>query len=93
MSLPLLTKSHLESCVPEEIAHQDWGSPADQALHCLTGAWKAMDALEASLQEDLPRWDAESLMTARKGTERARLALSNLNRSLQSKRNRSGDGR
>ena len=76
---------------PEALAVNDWDSPADQALRCLTDAWKAMDALEASLQEDLPRWDAESLMTARKGTERARLALANLNRSLKSKRHQSGD--
>jgi hypothetical protein len=75
----------------EALAVQDWDSPADQALHCLADAWQAMDALEASLKEDLPRWDAESLMTARKGTERARLALANLNRSLKSKRHQSGD--
>ena len=91
MSSPTLTKNHSEPCAPEEVAYQDWDSPADRALHHLADAWTAMDALEASLQEELPRWDAESLMTARKGTERARLALSNLNHSLRSKRHRSGD--
>jgi hypothetical protein len=39
--------------------------------------------LEASLPQELQRWDAESLMTARKGTQRAWLALSNLNSNLE----------
>jgi hypothetical protein len=91
MSSPLATNHYSESCAPEVVAFQDWDSLADQALDCLADAWKAMDALEASLLGDLPRWDAESLMTARKGTERARLALANLNRSLKSKRHQSGD--
>jgi hypothetical protein len=75
--------------IPEEIGRQDRTTPANQALGYLADTWKALDALEASLPDDLPRWDAESIMTARKGTQRAWLALSNLNRSLHAKRGQS----
>jgi hypothetical protein len=62
---------------------------ADEALGHLAAAWQALDALEANLEPGLQRWDAESLMTARKGTQRAWLALSNLNRGLCAARQRS----
>ena len=64
---------------------QPGDTPTVEALNHLTQAWQAMEALEASLPEALARWDAESLMTARKGTRRAWLALSNLNRSLNAR--------
>ncbi len=60
--------------------------PTGQALSYLTQAWQALEALEAELPEALARWDAESLMTARKGTRLAWLALSNLNHSLNARR-------
>ena len=68
---------------PEEGAAQDRTTPAGQALGHLVDAWRALSDLEASLPGDLARWDAESLVTARKGTQRAWLALSNLNHNLQ----------
>ena len=89
MNSPLLTTDHSESYALKEVAYQVWDDPADQVLSYLADAWKAMDALEASLPPDLQRWDAESLMTAQKGTQRARLALCNLNRSLRARRGRS----
>ena len=70
----------------DDIMNFKLGQPGDtptvEALNYLTQAWQALEALEASLPEELARWDAESLMTARKGTQRAWLALSNLHRSL-----------
>ncbi len=82
-----------ELYAPEEVGDQDRITLAGQALGYLADAWKALDALEASLPGDLQRWDMESLMTARKGTQRAWLALSNLNHSLNARwcRNKSGD--
>jgi hypothetical protein len=79
---------------PEAIPDQDRNTLAGQALGHLADAWAALEALEAGFPEDLPRWDAESFLTARKGTQRAWLALSNLNRSLLAKRGRDqgGDG-
>jgi hypothetical protein len=76
------TNDVLELYAPKDVALQDRDSLAGQALGCLADAWKAMQALETSLPHELQRWDAESLMTARTGTQRAWLALSNLNRSL-----------
>jgi hypothetical protein len=64
---------------------QPGDTPTVEALNYLTQAWQALETLEASLPEELARWDAESLMTARKGTRRAWLALSNLNRSLNAR--------
>ena len=65
---------------------QDRTTPAGQALGYRVDAWRALAELEASLPVDLARWDAESLATARKGTQRAWLALSNLNHNLNKKR-------
>ena len=81
-----------EPYAPEAIAYQDPNNPAVQALGFLADAWRALEALEASLSQELPRWDAESLMTARKGTQRAWLALSNLHRSMCARRRQSQDG-
>ena len=73
----------------EDIMNFKSGQPGDtptaEALNYLTQAWQALEVLEASLPEELARWDAESLMTARKGTQRAWLALSNLHRSLNAR--------
>lgn len=75
-----------ELYVPEALALDERTTLASQALGYLADAWEAIDALEAGLPEELRRWDAESLMTARKGTRRAWLALSNLNHSLRIER-------
>jgi hypothetical protein len=77
--------------VPGDIINEDRTTPTGQALGYLADAWQALDALEASLSRDLQRWDAKSLMTARKGTRSAWLALSNLSRSLNSQRCQSQD--
>jgi hypothetical protein len=74
---------------PEVEACRNRSTPAGQALGHLADAWAALQMLEASLPQDVQRWDMESLITARKGTQRAWLALSNLNRSLEAKRHRS----
>jgi hypothetical protein len=71
-----------ELYAPEEGTSQDRTTPAGQALGHLVDAWRALAELEASLPADLARWDAESLVTARKGTQRAWLALSNLSHNL-----------
>ncbi len=73
---------------PEAETCRNRSTPAGQALGHLADAWAALQMLEASLPKDVQRWDMESLMTARKGTQRAWLALSNLNRSLEAKRHR-----
>jgi hypothetical protein len=77
---------------PGETVSRNRCTPADQALGHLSDAWKALDLLEAAITKDMQRWDAESLMTARKGTRRAWLALSNLSRSLHAKRGRDRNG-
>jgi hypothetical protein len=78
-----------ESLRSEVSTSVDRNGLADEALGHLAAAWQALEALETSLASDLQRWDAESLMTARKGTQRAWLAVSNLNRSLCAARQRS----
>jgi len=86
----MCTRRHLndvtELYAPEEVASQDRTTPAGQALGHLADAWRALAELEASLPADLARWDVESLVTARKGTQRAWLALSNLNHNLHKQR-------
>jgi hypothetical protein len=77
----------MELYAPQVDAPQDRTTLAGQALGHLVDAWRALAELEASLPADLARWDAESLVTARKGTRRAWLALSNLNHNLHKKRN------
>jgi hypothetical protein len=75
-----------ELYAPEASVPQDRTTPAAQALGLLADAWRALAELEASLPADLARWDAESLVTARKGTQRAWLALSNLDHNLRKSR-------
>jgi hypothetical protein len=91
MDLPTKTNDNRELYAPEEVAKQVRLTPAGRALGHLADAWKALEALEASLPDDLERWDSESLIAARKGAQRAWLALSNLNNSLNTKRLRSQD--
>ena len=76
---------------PRDVTERDRTTLAGQALGYLSDAWQALDALEASLPRELQRWDAESLMTARKGTQRAWLALSNLNSNLDGPRRQPQD--
>jgi hypothetical protein len=73
---------------PEDGGDRERTTLAGQALGYLVDAWQALDALEASLPQELQRWDEESLMTARKGTQHAWLALSNLNSKLDAQRHR-----
>jgi hypothetical protein len=75
-----------ELYAPEKLVDREQTDPTSQALGYLVDAWEALEKLEASLPQELARWDAESLTTARKGTRRAWLALSNLSRSLNTKR-------
>jgi hypothetical protein len=72
-----------ELYAPEVSVSQDRTTPSGQALGLLAEAWQALGELEATLPPDLARWDAESLVTARRGTQRAWLALSNLDHNLR----------
>ena len=72
-----------ELYAPAASVVNDRETPSGQALGLLADAWQALAELEASLPADLARWDAESLVTARKGTQRAWLALSNLDKNLR----------
>jgi hypothetical protein len=83
MTLSTRTNDVSKLYAPEDVAERDRTTLTGQALGYLADAWQALDALEASLPQELQRWDAESLMTARKGTQRAWLALSNLNSNLE----------
>lgn len=71
---------------PQGTSCQDRTTLVGQALGHLADVWEVLQELETDLPEDMSRWDAESLVTARKGTQRAWLALSNLRRSLDKKR-------
>jgi hypothetical protein len=91
MTLSTHTNDHSRLYSPEDVAERDRTTLTGQALGFLADAWQALDALEASLPQELQRWDAESLMTARKGTQRAWLALSNLHSNLDAQRCRLQD--
>lgn len=55
---------------------------ASPALGRLQEAWRAVEALEASLQGGATRWQNESLFVAREGIRRAWLAISSVERGL-----------
>ncbi len=67
---------------------KDRNTPVGQALGHLYDAWQALESLEESLPDELPRWEAESLTTARTGARRAWLALSGLHQSLNARQRR-----